>query len=149
MSGRDMRAARPRAEDPRSENLHAEAPRAESPRSEDLHAEAPRARAHQMKRADRAKQFMPFSALKGLEEELSLAEKTPCARRELLEDEAEQLNRALLDLEPGDVIEVECYKNGDYVTLSGPLLAIDAAYRRLQLGDMEIRIADIAAVRRR
>ena len=144
MSGRDMRSARPRAED-----LHAEAPRVESPRAEDLHAEAPHARAHHMKRADRAKQFMPFSALKGLEDELSLAEKTPCARRELLEDEAEQLNRALLDLEPGDVIEVECYKNGDYVTLSGPLLALDAAYRRLQLGDMEIRIADIAAVRRR
>ena len=102
-----------------------------------------------MKRADRVKQFMPFSALKGLEDELFLAEKTPCARRELLEDEAEQLNRALLDLEPGAFIEVECYKNGDYVTLSGPLLAIDAAYRRLQLGDMEIRIADIAAVRRR
>ena len=149
MSGRDMRAVRPRSENPRSENLHAEAPHAESPRAKDLHAEAPHARAHHMKRADRAKQFMPFSALKGLEDELSLAEKTPCARRELLEDEAEQLNRALLDLEPGDVIEVECYKNGDYVTLSGPLLALDAAYRRLQLGDMEIRIADIAAVRRR
>lgn len=138
MSGRDMRSARPRAED-----LHAEAPRAESPRAADY-----RARAHHMKRADRAKQFMPFSALKGLEDELSLVEKTPCARRELLEDEAEQLNRALLDLEPGAVIEVECYKNGDYVTLSGPLLSIDTAYRRLQLGDMEIRIADIAAVRR-
>ena len=149
MSGRDMRAVRPRSENPRSENLHAEAPHAESPRAKDLHAEAPHARAHHMKRADRAKQFMPFSALKGLEDELSLAEKTPCASRELLEDEAEQLNRALLDLEPGDVIEVECYKNGDYVTLSGPLLALDAAYRRLQLGDMEIRIADIAAVRRR
>ena len=45
-----------------------------------------------MKRSERAKQFIPFSALKGLDEELTRAEKVLCQKRELLEDEAEELN---------------------------------------------------------
>ena len=47
-------------------------------------------------KADRARQFMPFSALRGFEELIREVEHTPTPRRELSEYEAEILGKKLL-----------------------------------------------------
>ena len=48
-----------------------------------------------MNRQDRAKQFMPFAALKGYEEALRQREDSPQPRIALGEDRAEELDRAV------------------------------------------------------
>ena len=48
-----------------------------------------------MNRADRAKQFMPFAALKGYPEALRKKERIVVPRIEMTEDYAEQLDRKL------------------------------------------------------
>ena len=55
---------------------------------------------HEMNREERAKQFMPFGALKGYPEALKRREKKPLPRRELSEESLEELNRR----QSGDLI---------------------------------------------
>lgn len=59
-----------------------------------------------MSREERAKQFMPFGALKGYPEALARREKKPLPRRELSEESLEELNRRLRQLTLGDWVEV-------------------------------------------
>ena len=59
-----------------------------------------------MKRQDRAKQFMPFAALKGYEEALRQREDKPQQRIILGEDEAEELDRKLRSLTVGSRVKI-------------------------------------------
>lgn len=100
-----------------------------------------------MKRSDRAKQFMMFSALKGFQEELKKAEKNPCRKRELLEDEAEELNRTLASIEPGSIVEAEHYSLGEYLKTSGKVEKIDYTFRTMIIAGREIKFFNIAALK--
>ena len=100
-----------------------------------------------MKRSERAKQFIPFSALKGLDEELTRAEKVLCQKRELLEDEAEELNRKLTDIEAGSRIEIEYYRMGEYVKKKGTVKRVDVVYRVIEVDDKKIKISSIVSVK--
>lgn len=96
-----------------------------------------------MKQADRAKQFMPFSALKGLEEAIEEAGIVREPRRELLDDEAEELNRGLSALEEGDEIMVKYYTEGGYVTEAGIVKGLDRNVRILETDGAKIKTDDI------
>ena len=100
-----------------------------------------------MKRSERAKQFIPFSALKGLDEELTRAEKVLCHKRELLDDEAEELNRKLTDIEAGSRIEIEYYRMGEYVKKKGTVKRVDDVYRVIEVDDKKIKISSIVSVK--
>lgn len=100
-----------------------------------------------MKRSERAKQFIPFSALKRLDEELTRAEKVLCQKRELLEDEAEELNRKLTDIEAGSRIEIEYYRMGEYVKKKGTVKRVDDVYRVIEVDDKKIKISSIVSVK--
>lgn len=54
----------------------------------------------------RAKQFVPFDALKGLKEAIAQKEHTPTLRRELSEDAIAEINARLSDLKPGQLVTV-------------------------------------------
>lgn len=86
-----------------------------------------------MNREERAKQFMPFDALKGLREELLLRERMAlrAPRRELFEEEAERLSAAILALTVGKSVELLVYQNGHYLTLTGEAVCVDTAFSRL------------------
>ena len=88
-----------------------------------------------MNREDRARQFMPFDALKGLREELLAREREAlrAPRRELFEEEAALLSNALSSLSVGKRIEVEFYDSGYYRVVEGVVLALDSVYSRLVL----------------
>ncbi len=88
-----------------------------------------------MNREERAKQFLPFDALKGLGQELRLREELALrqARRTLSDEEAERLTRRLNALVPGDIVTVHYYDRGQYVQKEGSLLAIDRPRQRLIL----------------
>lgn len=88
--------------------------------------------------SERAKQFMPFAALKGLPEALQRKEHRPVSPTEYSEEQADALNRKLLALSPGMAVTVTFYQNGDYQTQSGVITKIDTAYRRLHIGTCQI-----------
>ena len=60
-----------------------------------------------MNRQERAKQFMPFDALKGLKEALKAKEEklTRVAKRELSEEQQEILSEVITQLEKGMLVK--------------------------------------------
>ena len=59
-----------------------------------------------MSRENRAKQFMPFAALKGLEEALEKKEKIVVPKAELCDDYKEQLDFRLSQIQCGDMVTI-------------------------------------------
>ena len=74
---------------------------------------------------ERAKQFMPFSALKGLEEALASKEKIIVPKKELTQDYAEELNLKLKSLKAGSIITVVYYCKEEYIKLTGMIAKIN------------------------
>ncbi len=70
-------------------------------------------------KAERAKIFAPYNALKGLYAELAKKEKIIVPKRELSEDKLELLNRFFSELHPGDYIYVTYYAKDRYSYADG------------------------------
>lgn len=96
--------------------------------------------------ADRAKLFLPFDALKGFREALAEREHLAVARRELSEDSAEELDRKLRRLRPGDMVTVFYYKGNGYVEQSGLVSRIDGERRILRIVGTEIPFDEITGI---
>lgn len=98
-----------------------------------------------MNREDRAKQFAPFDALKGLRE--ALAEKEMAhekkSRKVLSEEEAEDLQNNLIKLKKGYFVKVLCFENGFYVSIQGEVKKIDFIYKFLSIGEGKVFFNDI------
>lgn len=96
-------------------------------------------------REERAKQFAPFDALKGLQEELekrrekhSRVEKT-----ELSEERREEISSALEKLERGDKVKIVFFKTGHYYDVVGKTEQVDRAAKYIRIGDAKIFFDDI------
>ena len=66
-----------------------------------------------MSRENRAKQFMPFAALKGLEEALEKKEKIVVPKAELCDDYKEQLDFRLSQMQCGDMVTAVYFSEED------------------------------------
>lgn len=97
-----------------------------------------------MERADRAKQFMPFDALKGFREALLEKEKIIVPKRELSEEQKEELDRRLRQIHINDMITVEYFQKGEYIQVTGMVSRIDAAGRILKVVNTKIMFEDIS-----
>lgn len=102
-----------------------------------------------MNREERAKQFMPFDALKGLNEELRRREKKMLReeKRVLFEEEAEKLSSRLARLKAGDCVELVFYENGYYLTVSGKVESVNRSFGFLQLDGRRLYFADLYRLR--
>ncbi len=98
---------------------------------------------------ERAKQFMPFSPLKGLDEALLTQERVIEERVYLGEDAQNELNGKLLGLEPGERVTAVYYRGGRYVRASGTVTKVDVNARRLILDETRIPIDDLKDIYRR
>lgn len=96
-----------------------------------------------MTRAERAKQFLPFSALSGLEERIVRQEFVPEERRLLGEDAQAELDAALRELRAGDTVTVTYYRDRQYWELTGPARRLDPIHRTLAVGETIIPLADL------
>lgn len=96
--------------------------------------------------SERAKQFMPFAALKGLPEALKEKERITVPRRELTEDTAQELNRQFSRLGKGMTARIEVYREYGYVKITGTVSRIDENMRIIRLGDEEISLDDIICI---
>ena len=100
-----------------------------------------------MRRQDRAKQFMPFAALKGYEEALRKKEQFIELRIVLGEDGAEILDRKLRCISEGDEVRVRHYWRHRYVEVQGRVIRLLKEQRKLKLnGDIEIKFDNIADI---
>lgn len=99
-----------------------------------------------MTREDRAKQFMPFSPLKGLEEALSRMEKQVCPRIILGEDAQMELDMALRGLCPGNKVCITYYSKDEYISRTGQVSGIDINRRLIFLSGIPVAIDDIICI---
>lgn len=98
---------------------------------------------HKMPIEERAKQFMPFSALKGLEEALAEKEKIVVPKIELSEDSAMELDRKMHALGCGKITTIVYYNKKEYLKLTGMVAKIDQDNRILQIVNTKISFDDI------
>jgi len=101
-----------------------------------------------MDRENRAKQFMPFDALKGFREALAEKERLPVEKRELSEEQKAELSSRLRLLHKGDPVTTEYFQNGEYVKETGVVSKIDEAGRVLILEGHKIPFDDLSDLRR-
>ena len=95
---------------------------------------------------DRAKQFMPFAALKGYEEALRRKEKITVPKAELSEERGEELDRTLRQVRKNDMVTVIYFCDGEYLKVTGMVSRIDGTARLLKIVDTKIPFEDLYEV---
>lgn len=101
---------------------------------------------HRMSRLQRAKQFMPFAALKGFEALLSAVARPKESRVELSEDQIEEVNKVLQIVRSGDWVRIVYYDKHKYTELIGPVEVINKRLQLLAVQGVEISFRDIKAI---
>lgn len=96
-----------------------------------------------MDRAERAKQFLPFAALEGLDRTLSDLNRPVDDRVCLGEDAQIELDRRLHTLCPGREVCAVYYANRHYTALSGTVMKIDQTGRCILIDDTWVALDDI------
>ena len=95
---------------------------------------------------DRARQFIPFAALRGYGDYLREKEFSPAPRRELSEDEAEILSRKRSRVKPGQLLKITYYRDGGYITSEGMISDFDAQARTITVVNEKISLDDVADI---
>ena len=95
------------------------------------------------RRADRAKLFAPFAALKGFYELILAQEATREQRQDLCEDDAAEMSERLKQLDKGVNIHIRYYDKIHYVTISGEVREIDYDFRFLIVDEHKIWFDDV------
>ena len=93
----------------------------------------------------RAKQFVPFDALKGLKEAIAAKEKRPEPRRELSDYMKAQISKALSELRKGQQVTVVYYDTLEQETIqiTGNVMKVDAYWQTLQVNKVAIDFSEI------
>lgn len=99
---------------------------------------------HRMDQANRAKQFMPFDALKGFREALAEKERFLEPQKELSEERKAELDHILHQIHRMDVVRAEYFRDGEYVQVTGEVSDIDEIRRVLNIAGIGIPIDDIS-----
>ena len=97
----------------------------------------------------RARQFLPFDALKGLQEALREKEVEYEEKKELSEDTLNDLNDKFNQIEEGSLIRIKYYKSGRYSEIKGVVTNIDYIKKKIQINkEYNINICDIVNILR-
>ena len=93
--------------------------------------------------SDRARQFMPFSPLKGYYDLIEKCERIKEPKIELTEDMLEITSQKLNKIEKGIMIKVKYYDVDSYVEIEGMISNIDKIYNNLTVIKTVIKFEDI------
>ena len=97
----------------------------------------------------RAKQFLPFDALKGFQEALRKKEIEYIPKKELSEDIKEELGEMLSSLDSGENIRVKYYNISKYEYFCGIIKKIDRLKRKVVFQNLyEIKFDNIIEISR-
>ena len=95
----------------------------------------------------RAKQFLPFDALKGLQEALREKEIEYKERIDLSDESLNELNNIFNKIELGSNVKIVYYKNKQYIQIKGAVTKIDYTKKKIQINQKEtINISDIVKI---
>ena len=93
--------------------------------------------------SDRARQFMPFSPLKGYYDLTEKCEMIKEPKIELTDDMLEILSQKLNKIEKGIMVKVKYYDVDSYVEMEGMVSNIDRVYNNLTVIKTVIKFEDI------
>ena len=96
-----------------------------------------------MDRAQRAKQFAPFAALKGFDEALRAKERMIVPKVELTEEKKEEIDMILRTKKKQDYISVIYYNQENYVKASGVISDINVLEQTMKIVDTVISFENI------
>lgn len=96
----------------------------------------------------RARQFMPFAALKGSQELACSKEAVLIPKPDLSEDRLAELSEAMGGLSEGEDVRVSFYEKGRTAAIRGPLTRIDETSRSAVVGGRRIPLNSILDVER-
>lgn len=96
-----------------------------------------------MSREDRAKQFMPFAALKGYPDALRKKEKIVVEKQELSDEYKEELDYKLRQIRKNDMVTVVYYCKNEYLKVTGMVSRIDETARVLKIVNTRISFEDL------
>lgn len=99
-----------------------------------------------MTKEERAKQFMPFSALKGYTEALKKKEKIVVPKMQLSQEYQEELDWGLRQISKNDMVTVVYFYEGEYLELTGLVSRIDETARVLKIVNTKILFDDLYRV---
>ena len=92
---------------------------------------------------DRAKQFLPFDALKGFREAISTMEEIRESKKDLSIDELNDLDNKIKFIKKNDLIKVKYFYLDDYIETIDTLKKVDNIYKRIILKNSKISFDDI------
>lgn len=92
---------------------------------------------------ERAKQFMPFAALKGYEEALRAKEVILVDKVTLSPEKAEELDYKMRGIQRGSIVTIIYYSDNNYIKKTGMVAKIDATSRFIQIINTKINFDDI------
>lgn len=96
----------------------------------------------------RAKQFIPFDALKGLKEALKEKEEIIVSKKELSIDQQEELSKLLTTLEKNEIITLVYYRMNKYIQVTGMISKIDYYSKMIVIVKEKISFDDIIEIRK-
>lgn len=96
-----------------------------------------------MSREERAKQFLPFAALKGYPAALRRKEKIVVPKVEFSEDYQERLDRRLRRIRVQGVVTAVYFREGEYLKVTGMVSRIDRTARVLKIVNTKIPFDDL------
>ena len=94
-------------------------------------------------RQDRARQFMPFAALRGYYDKIREQQRIKEPKRELSETEAERLSYKLNQLKKGQMVEITHYNNDAYEKIEGLISNFDDTFKKITIVKTVISFDDI------
>ena len=96
-------------------------------------------------KANRAAQFAPFDALKGLQEELRRREYLHSreSKREISEEKQQQISNEIAKIIKGSIVDITYYYDEHYFSLQGIVSKINIPFQFLVINDIEITFDDI------
>lgn len=92
---------------------------------------------------DRAKQFMPFAALKGYEDALREKEKIIVDKIELSEEKKNELDMVFKDICHKDMVTIVYFSKDEYLKITGMVSKIDTDSRFIKVVNTKIDFDDI------
>ena len=96
-----------------------------------------------MSNSQRAAQFAPFAALTGYDEMIEASNIIYDTRKELSEDELDELNRSINVLKKNDTVKVVYFDRGYYKELTGKVTRIDLYEKTIRIDDLTIRLMNL------
>lgn len=97
-------------------------------------------------RAKRAQIFQSFDALKGFREILNEQERVVVPKKELSEDDLDQLDHTIHQIKVGMIIQVVYYENKQYVQIEGIVSKINLDTKILQIVKTKINLLNIVSI---